>query len=205
MDCDKFFVLEHKPYGTRWWWLNRAYDLGEKPDIDPVPHLPLRMRIFQGRSRPSVIANDAGALIVDAKMREVLEKAAGSRIRFGRVDVLEKRGDQVLDGSCSRVLAGIGAGPRSEERGYHLNIERPGLWKQDPELRDAFGLFFDYSTWTGEPVFRLPNDSHYIISARIKQHIDDAGLADCGVVNVEEYWRDHRDQTVSMLKARRSR
>jgi hypothetical protein len=195
----QFWVLDDVGLGPdhdRWWGLllsKRAASFGEEnwwevfrgnrpPPLEPAP-----FRMSEGRSRSEqgdVMYTDLLGISFSARLADLLISIGCTGFSPNPSIIYDRPDRKVVctDGKWTQFQRG--SGEPDWERGYS---GRPY------SRRDRVGLFFDHSTWTGLDMFKPVKSAQVVITDRIAQAIQDAGLRGYHLVRTEEYGKDMVD------------
>lgn len=213
VDLSYFYVLTDPSLklNISWWWpgISRRFDeqLGGEAwnhlwagTLAPI--VPIPLKLLKGREKPDVIDGDLPVRFYSGRLvRWLHEAGCGDCFRTFPVVMYDRADESVIDEDVVWVpRLQVGAGPIDESRGAPLLIS--GHCLKDPLLRDAVGLFFDPSTWSGLNMFRLPNHSAVIVTSPVASSLLARGSVGMDVIPVADFGRELRDSRVRRLKER---
>lgn len=156
---------------------------------------PTPFRVLRGRRRPDVFGTSSLTRVVDARLAGALHAAGCTGIVSHPAVIYDRSDRRIIDTQVVWVSVLPGAGAPDRARGMSLLIRRS--LATDPYLRDAVGLFFDVSTWTGADVFSLGAGGYTILSRRAAMVVQQTGLTALELVPVLEAGRQIRDRVVA--------
>jgi hypothetical protein len=190
----QFWVLEDVGLGPdhdRWWRLvlsKRSEKVGESNWWEvfrgnlPPPNEPAPFRVFEGREQGDVMYTDLLGLSFSARMTELLMSVGCTGFAPNPSIIYDKRDRETVCTDARWTQFQQGCGPVDRERGH--DPLRPFT------RRDAIGLFFDQSTWTGLDMFKPPKCAQVVVTDRIATAIQCADLRGYTLVRTAEYGRD---------------
>lgn len=196
----QFWVLEDVGLGPEaecWWGLvlsKRAASFGKENWWEvfrgnrPPPPEPAPFRICDVRPRNeqgAVMGSVPGKLVFSARLADLLVSIGCKGFSPNLSVIYDPRDCEVVSTDAKWTQFKDGCGEPDRDRGYHSS------------RRGDFGLFFDHATWTGLDMFRAVKSAPIIITDRISQAIQGAGLRGYHLVRTEEYKKDLRDAITS--------
>ncbi len=210
----EIFAVE--PYGnqsTQWWNI----DISPKALVStPALERELKQGTYSGSARPRcflISGRNAGDMIetvgnyyvVSDRFSQAIASRANCDLNIQSVDIFDKNDDALLSSEHKLLQVAKAAGPSDSRKGHHLLLDAE-YRKSDPSLAEAFGLFFDLSTWNGHNVFRLDEyASPLLVTKDIANYLVECGMDGLRITSCSEYNKWVRDGLAARIAARRSR
>lgn len=208
---EEFYVLDHPDSGEgpcRWLeFSSRIHELGPdtwKEVMDGTAMLdgPLPMKVMKGRLPADIHGASSLINIYSGRLVDLL-LSLGCTLRTHPVVLYDRKDREIIAENLLWVRVDVGAGPADRTRGIHLQFG--DFWRRDPELTDAYGLYFDLATWNGADIFMCENSHSIIVTERVAEAVRAAGLVNVKITPVLEHGKESRDYQVEMIKWSRGR
>jgi hypothetical protein len=212
-----FFVLEHAPGAadlSHWQWLDFSSRL-KLPEGRDASHRamhsllktgrPIPFVVMKGRQRPDVFGNTADIVVYSGRLVRTLQEEQCKGLVVYPAVLYDRADHEIVDDDLFWVRPQVGAGDQDLDSGYYKLVDMKS-WREDMNLPDAYGVYFDPGTWTGLDVFCFANSRlggpPIMVTARIADAIRKGPFVGYSLERASEYARDRRDQHVRMLKER---
>lgn len=145
---------------------------------------------------------DGAMFVVSPRMHKVLSPFFGDTVTSRKIDICsESKGDV----GYHILSIKQGAGEQDLFRGSSLFIVSGMRKFRDLNLKieNAYGIFFDASTWTGADIFRLgPNGNQMIVTEQVAQAVSAAGLVGVVVTRLDTHEIEEWEKYVETGKHR---
>ncbi|MBS0197687.1 MAG: hypothetical protein JSR77_13110 [Planctomycetes bacterium] len=138
--------------------------------------------------------------LVSGRVKELLIGAECKGASFHPVVVYDRKDAKIVDRDTWWLRPQRGSGRIDTSRGSFLINSK--LWRTDPELKDAVGLFFDPNTWTGLDVFLSAAGYTVFVTTRIAEVLQNAGVTMIELDPAPLYGKKLRDDLVADLRKR---
>lgn len=205
----EFHVVSCDCDTTVWYWLEfsrRIVDLGPIAPVHvmdedlPESAGPVPFKIWRGRRPPLVWGNTAHVVLWSRRLLDALDEAGCTGLHWAPAVIYDRSDERATEDRVAYVKPRRDAGPQDWTRGAPL-IETD-LWRKDPLLKDAVGLYFDTATWGGLDVFRLANNSAAILSPKASEVVRGVGSDGLVIESAADYGRMLRDYRVGLIAKR---
>lgn len=207
ISLDEFYVFDNTDSPIYRWleFSKRIRTLG--PDAameamkDEWPYdAPLPMKVMSGREPADAYGNTALLRILSPRLTEALCSFSHDLVRIRPAVLYDKADRELIESDLRWVTVGVGTGPVDRSRGVYL--QDGDLWRRDPELTDAYGLYFDPATWSGADVFTCGGTHVVAMTRRVADAIRSIAPINVELVPLLERGRANRDAIVAAIKRR---
>ncbi|MCC5823717.1 MAG: hypothetical protein LAT64_10710 [Phycisphaerales bacterium] len=139
--------------------------------------------------------------VVSPKLHDVLKPFFGTSVRSREIEIRS-----AAKGNVTYHLLAIeeGSGPSDLARGHALFFTswmQSRFHNKQVDIVDAYGIFFDVSTWNGADIFRMgPLGNQMIVTGRVADAISDSELVGVDVMRLDRYRYDEWQEYLSTGK-----
>lgn len=207
----RFYLLEAPSPDSRTWiwaWFTQAFLQRQPPGWDllaedgqaPMPNEPVEIFVHKGTKLPARLGFGGFIIICTCELVNALE-SHGAKFEINHpVRLLDKDEKTLLSDDLRWIKPVCGAGPIDLGRGQSLISTDE--WFNDPSI-PAYGVYFDPSTWTGEPVFHFERSPfRLVLIESAAEDIRSRNFPGITVTQLPEVGRAHYNLQLANLRPR---